>query len=637
MPKFIACTLLSIFCCLNLSAQRCGTDAFIASQKDNLKYQSYLKDLEAIKKIAPEQRSMVCAETTIIPVAVHFNDPITCEDPTCLLEAVEAQLAVMNEDFLAANADYAYYTDLNNACSSSYPLSTAPVQGEGSCVQFCLATQNHPPSSALMDGDPAITVGQYMWASDAPEWVGYLNIFVDGSEGGLGVAWLPGNGDGDGFWVTPSAFGGPGFSCSSGGTLNNNGTYNLGRTATHEAGHYLGLPHVFGSCNNDPDSNPPGPIDINDTPNQGSSFFGCPVVNSCADVPEDCGNPQSIFSFMDYTDDPCMVLFTADQSAVINWHANNIPFTDNATLCGGSYGDVSCVVPPSPCENGIQDEDEQDVDCGGIDCDPCASWCGLPFFDEGGPNGAYTNNSLQSWTFCPDTPTEIITVTFTAFDVERNNASACWDYLAVYDGSSTTDPQIGGEFCGNTLAEAPGGGVVTASVPGGCLTFEFDSDGSVTPDGWETTISCAETLEADLSPISTALPTQIEGATYSVWTIKIQENAGADTNGEPITVILPTDSKLNFSYDPNATTIGIFPVDNTSWAYDGSNPGFHVWTYTGLLSANSSSTIGFEAVYDPDGNSGLVSYTATIVNGSGGESNGSNNIDVETLVFNSTN
>jgi len=566
--------LLTFFFLLHLtaSAQRCGTDEFVASLHKDKEYQNYLNQLEAIKKIAPEQRSLVCAETVIIPVAVHYNDPITCDDPVCLLEAAEAQIAVMNEDFLAVNADYSYYEGLNAACPTSYPLSTAPVVGEGACIQFCLATQNHPASSALMDGDPAITVGQYEWANDAPDWPGYMNIFVDGSQGGLGIAWLPGDGNGDGFWVTPSAFGGPGFTCTSGGTLNNNGTYNLGRTATHEAGHYLGLPHVFGSCN-DSDSNPPGPIDINDTPPQANSFFGCPTINSCADVPTDCSNdPQSIFSFMDYTDDPCMVMFTADQSAVLNWHANNIPFTDNATLCGESYGPISCVVPPGPCDNGTQDADEQDVDCG-------------------------------------------------------------WDFLEVYDGSSTAAPQIGGEFCGTTLAEAPGGGSVTASAPGGCLTFLFDSDGSVTPDGWEADITCVENGTPDLSPITTVLPTTADGITASVWTIKVQENEGVVTNGT-ISVIMPKDLRLSFSYDQQLTTVGIFPVENALWTY-APNSSFHIWTRDTPINPNESTTFGFEAVYDPQNTSGTVSYNATILNASGGETNGSNNIDVETIIFNS--
>ncbi len=633
MSKVLSIFTIILFSYVSLSAQRCGTDAFVASLHKDKEYQKYLNNLEAIAKIAPENRSLACAETTIIPVAVHFNDPITCDDPVCLLEAVEAQLAVMNEDFLALNADYSYYEGLNDACPSSYPMSTAPIVGEGACIQFCLATQNHPASSALMDGDPAITVGQYEWASDAPDWPGYLNIFVDGSQGGLGVAWLPGAGDGDGFWVTPSAFGGPGFSCSSGGTLNNNGTYNLGRTATHEAGHYLGLPHVFGACS-DSDSNPPGPIDINDTPGQSSPFYGCPTINSCADVPEQCsGNAQSIFSFMDYTDDACMVMFTADQSAVLKWHADNIPFNTNTIYCGEGYGEIDCALPPGPCENGAQDADEQDVDCGGTTCSECSSYCGLDFFDEGGPAQNYTNNSYETWTFCPDSPTEILTVTFNEFDVERRNTTQCWDFLSVYDGSSTSAPQIGGEFCGTTLAEAPGGGSVSASTPGGCLTFEFDSDGSVTPDGWEADISCVAAVDPDLSPVTTLIPNIANGVTSTVFTVKVQENAGAGTD-EDITVVMPKDPRLTIDYDPNLTLLEIFPVDNSDWAYT-PNASFHIWVRTTALDANDSSTFGFYGVYDPQGTSGTVSYNATIFNGSGGESNSSNNIDVETLLYNS--
>lgn len=633
MPKTLIISLCLLFS-FALSAQhRCGTDEFIAKQDDNPKYQKYLKYLESLDKLSPEQRSsLVCADTKIIPVAVHFNDPVTCEDPVCLLEAVEAQLAVMNEDFLATNADYSYYTDLNSACSSAYPLSTAPVQGEGACIQFCLATQNHPAVSGLLDGDPAITVGEYEWASDAPDWSGYLNIFVDGSQGGLGVAWLPGAGDGDGFWVTPSAFGGPGFTCTSGTALNNNGTYNLGRTATHEAGHYLGLPHVFGSCNSDPDSNPPGPIAINDTPPQGSSFFGCPTINDCNDVPEDCGTePQSIFSFMDYTDDACMVLFTADQSEVLNWHANNIPFTDDATLCGDSYGDVNCLEPVvETCVDGIQNQDEGDIDCGGLICDPCDNVCGINFYDSGGPNGSYGNNELETWVFCPDNPNEIITINFTAFDVERQNADACWDELRVYEGNGTGGTLLE-TTCGTTIAESPGGGSISAASPGGCLTFEFDSDGSVTPNGWEADISC-EAAESDLTSIMLLLPNTASGVTDLLTTFTIQEVSGNPTIGS-ITLVLPKDDRLSVSFDQNATMVGGFPVNNIDWIYDGGNPNFHIWTSNAIIPASMNSKIGIIATYDPQGSSGISTYSATILNGSGGETNGLNNVDAETILY----
>ncbi|MBK8503408.1 MAG: hypothetical protein IPL46_15030 [Saprospiraceae bacterium] len=71
----------------------------------------------------------------------------------------------------------------------------------------------------------------------------YLNIWIAASIEGLGYAYLPTpstlpSPDEDGVVILTEAFGGPNSGASA--------PFNLGRTVTHEVGHFLGLDHIWG-------------------------------------------------------------------------------------------------------------------------------------------------------------------------------------------------------------------------------------------------------------------------------------------------------------------------------------------------------------------------------------------------------
>ncbi len=231
----------------------------------------------------------LCNSPTIIPVAIHYQG-VNNPNASCLIDLAKKQVDILNADFQGKNSDINKWT--SNA-SSSFPS----INFGETCLKFCIADQNHPSGYGVSNGQPAITINKTQ-GDQINAWSGYLNIYVQFGTGALGYAPLGGAGNGDGVVIEATAFG-AGSGC---GSVRPENPYDLGRTTTHEVGHYLLLDHIWGDgCGQDDD--------VADTPNQATDNSGCPSIGI-----QSCNSSDLHMNYMDYTNDACMYMFTSGQS-----------------------------------------------------------------------------------------------------------------------------------------------------------------------------------------------------------------------------------------------------------------------------------------------------------------------------------
>jgi len=222
---------------------------------------------------------------------------------------INAQMAVLNSDYSSQNPDI--------TGTPSVFAGVVPPGPTGTGIQFCLA-QRDPNGNTTdgilripttvtsfpMTGDPAKFTaqgGDNAWPRDQ-----YLNIWVCNLGNQLlGYAQFPGqSASTDGVVLLYSCVGGP----TSPGTIQ---SYNLGRSATHEIGHWLNLRHIWGdqTCGND---------QVADTPTQQTYNFNCPNFPHVTSCTGNAPNGDMFMNYMDYVDDDCMIMFTQGQSTRMN-------------------------------------------------------------------------------------------------------------------------------------------------------------------------------------------------------------------------------------------------------------------------------------------------------------------------------
>ncbi len=236
------------------------------------------------------QRSIIT-----IPVVVHviWNSP----EENIPDEQIFSQIETLNQDFRALNVEI-----------ENIPAEFQPLIADAE-IEFCLAktdpsgnetmgiTRTFTNNPVGIGGTPAIHFGS-QGGKDAWDPELYLNIWVAKFAGNIGgTGSFPGQGppEEDGVEVNYLQF----------GSVNTQPPYHLGRTLTHEIGHYLNLEHPWGPSISDCC----GDDFVADTPEACETYIG-----QCPDHPVvSCSQPDLFMDFMFYTDDACLGMFTEGQ------------------------------------------------------------------------------------------------------------------------------------------------------------------------------------------------------------------------------------------------------------------------------------------------------------------------------------
>jgi hypothetical protein len=329
-----------LFVQFGFSQQRtCGMEQNMERiMNDPIARQNYL-NLQAkfeieLAKLEKNPNSLASTNATIIiPVAVHFPDATT---PTaCLRALAQTQIDILNLDYNGLNLDISQWS----GASSSYPgVNTGNMD-----VRFVLANRNHPAGSNLVDGDLAVTFGtNFLGGADSDgNWSGYMNLVCrNAGQNLLGYSPLGGSPtNGQTVVIALNAFG-KGAGCPG---YVPRAPYNLGRTLTHELGHFFNLNHTFSSSCTNSNCNTQGDR-VCDTPPSNAPTYGCPATGS---VSQCNGENALTVNFMDYTNDACMYMFTAGQATRMLAYYNTISsqFSTNVLSTNEFFTNNFSIVP----------------------------------------------------------------------------------------------------------------------------------------------------------------------------------------------------------------------------------------------------------------------------------------------------
>jgi hypothetical protein len=267
--------------------RRCGT---MAAHMRLLETAASFRTRQARLELATARRrssATALAVPKLVTVDVVVNVVYKTEAQNVKDAQIASQISVLNRDFAATNPD-----------KSKVP---APWKGlvADSRLRFKLAKVVRKRTTRASFATDDSVKGASSGGIAAFEPASHLNLWVCALAGGvLGYAQFPGGPTAtDGVVVDYRAFGTSGSAQAP---------FNLGRTATHEVGHYFNLRHIWGDT-----EDCSGSDFVADTPNAAGPNYGTPSFPSVT-----CGNGPNgdmFMNYMDYVDDAAMFLFTAQQ------------------------------------------------------------------------------------------------------------------------------------------------------------------------------------------------------------------------------------------------------------------------------------------------------------------------------------
>jgi hypothetical protein len=220
-----------------------------------------------------------------IPVVVNVLYKTASENIS--LAQIQSQIDVLNQDYNATNTDF-------NSVPSLFSGVAANVG-----ITFVLETVNRKATSKTSWGTRDAMKKTKQGGLDPTSPTTKLNMWACTIGGGiLGYAQFPGGSSAtDGVVIDSKYFGLSGTASYP---------YNLGRTATHEVGHWMNLRHIWGdaTCGSDL---------VADTPTHNTANYGVPTyphLSTCTGTPV-----EMTMNYMDYTDDRGMYMFSNGQKS----------------------------------------------------------------------------------------------------------------------------------------------------------------------------------------------------------------------------------------------------------------------------------------------------------------------------------